>query len=161
VSLVKESGLIRGSKIELGSSRIQGITGNSVEIKGQLKLNVGDTFPHEFLIKDNLTMNYDLLLGQDWLEKFGFNFQIASLGITLPPYSETLVRIPTKEKGNRLVEAQVLQENIFCASSGVECGNNSFIYLLINLNSKEQTLEHFPQIQELPKLNSQFQNRKF
>jgi hypothetical protein len=26
------------------------------------------------------------------------------------------------------------------------------------LNSKEQTLEHFPQTQELPKLNGQFQN---
>jgi hypothetical protein len=132
VSLVKESGLTRGSKIELGSSRIQGITGNFVEIKGQIKLNVGDTSPHEFLVMEKLPMNYDLLLGQDWLEKFGFNFQIPSLGITLPAYSETLVRIPTQEKGNRLVEAQELQENIFCASSVVECTNNSFLCLLIN-----------------------------
>jgi hypothetical protein len=158
VSLVKECGLIRGSNIERGISHIQGITGNSMQIKGQTKLSIGDTSPHDFLVMDRLPMNYDLLLGQDWLEKFGCNLQIPSLGITLPAYSETLVRIPTKENGNRLVESQELQENIFCASSVVECINNSFLCLLINLNSTEQTLKQFPHTQELPKMNGQFQN---
>ena len=91
-----------------------------MQIKGQIELMIGETSPHNFLVVDKLPMNYDLLLGQDWLEKFGFNFQIPALGITLPAYSETLVRIPTQEKGNRLVEDQELQENIFCASSVVD-----------------------------------------
>jgi hypothetical protein len=69
-----------------------------------------------------------------------------------------LVRIPTQEKGNPLVEAQELQENIFCASSAMECVNNSFLCLLINLNSTEQTLKQFPHTQELPKISGQFQN---
>jgi hypothetical protein len=40
----------------------------------------------------------------------------------------------------------------------VECVDNSFLYLLVNLNSTEQTLKHFPHTQEVPKLSSQFQN---
>jgi hypothetical protein len=139
VSLVKEIGLIRGSNIRRDVSRIQGITVDFMEIKGQTKLSTGDTSPHEFLVMDKLPMNYDLLFGQDWLEKFGFNLQKPSLGITLPAYSETLVRIPTGEKGNRLVEAQELQENMFCASSVVECVDISFLCLSVNLNSTEQT----------------------
>jgi hypothetical protein len=123
-----------------------------MQIKGQTKLSIGVTSPHDFLVMDKLPMNYDLLLGQDWLEKFEFTLQIPSLGITLPAYSETLVRIPTQEKWNRLVEAQELQENVFCASSIVECVDKSFLCLLVNLNSTEQTLKH------LPKLSGQFQS---
>lgn len=157
VSLVKGSGLIRGSNVKHDISRIQGITGDSMQIEGQIKLSIGDTSPHNFLVVDKLPMNYDLLLGQDWLEKFGFNFQIPSLGITLPAHSETLVRIPTRETGNRLIESQELQENIYCASSVVECVDNAFLCLLINLNPTEQALKHFPHTQELPKLTVQFQ----
>jgi hypothetical protein len=85
-----------------------------MQIKGQTELSIGDTPPHDFLVMDKLPTNYDLLLRQEWLEKCGFNLQMPSLGITLPAYSETLVRNPTREKGNRLVEAQELQENILC-----------------------------------------------
>jgi hypothetical protein len=35
---------------------------------------------------------------------------------------------------------------------------NSFLCLLVNLNPTEQTLKHFPQTQELLKLNGQFQS---
>jgi hypothetical protein len=105
-------------------------------------------------------MNYDLLLGQDWLEKYGFRFQVPSLGIKLPAYSETLVRIPTQEKCNRLVEAQVLWENLLCVSGVVECTANLFLCLLVNLNHKEQTLRHFPKTQKLPKLWSVLDYRK-
>jgi hypothetical protein len=72
----------------------------------------------------NIALNCDILR-QDCLERFGCQFQIPSIGvdITLPAYSKTLVRIPTTERGCRLVEAQELQENVFCASSIVECSN--------------------------------------
>ena len=77
-------------------------------------------------------MNCDVLLGQDCLERFRYQFQIPSLGIILPAYSETVVRVPTTEQVNRLVEAQELKENVFCASSVVECKDFSFICLIIN-----------------------------
>jgi hypothetical protein len=158
VSLVKESVLTKGSSIKHDILQVKGITGNFMQLKGKTQLKIGDTSSHEFLVIEKLPLSYELLLGQDWLEKFGFNFQIPSLGITLPAYSETLVQIPTQEKGNRLVESQELQENIFCASSLVECVDNSFLCLLVNLNPTKQILKHFPKTQVLPKCSGQFQS---
>ena len=66
------------------------------------------------------------------------------------------MQIPTTEKGSRLVEAQELQENIFCASSMVECVDSSFICLVINCNSTDEILTNFLQTQELPKLSGRF-----
>ena len=68
------------------------------------------------------------------------------------------VRIPTREKGDPIVEAQKLQENVFCTSSVADCVDNSLLCLLINLNPTDQTLKHFPQTQKLPKLSGQFEN---
>jgi hypothetical protein len=76
--------------------------------------------------------------------------------IVLPAYSETLVRIPTTEKGSRLVEAQELQENVFCASSVVECTDSSFVCLIINCNPTKETLRKFPQTQEFSTLSGRF-----
>ena len=108
------------------------------------------------MVVGNFPMNCDILLGQDWLERFGYQFQIPDLGINLPAYTENLVQIPTTEKGSRLVEAQELQENIFCASSMVECVDSSFICLVINCNSTDEILTNFLQTQELPKLSGRF-----
>ena len=83
-------------------------------------------------------------------------FSNTSLGITLPGYSETVVQIPTTKKRNRLVEEQELQENVFCASSIVECVDSSFICLIMNCNSTEEILKKFPQTQELLKLSGRF-----
>ena len=41
-------------------------------------------------------MNCEVPLRQDWLERFGYQFQLPSLGI-IPAYSETVVRVPTTE----------------------------------------------------------------
>jgi len=92
------------------------------------------------LVKE-LPINCDILIGQDWLERFGYQFQIPSIGITLPAYSETVVRIPTTEKGSRLLEAQELQENIFCASSIVECVDSYFMCFIINCNPTDEVLK--------------------
>jgi len=59
------------------------------------------------------------------------------------------VRIPTTEKGNRLVEAQELQENIFCASSVAERVCSSVTCLKINCNSTDEVLKKFPQTHAL------------
>jgi len=120
VSLVKECSLIKGTDIARRVLKIRGITGDYLETERQIELRVGETSPRKFLVVNSSPMNCEILLGQDWLERFGYQFQVPSLGINLPAYSETLVRIPTTEKGNRLVEAQELQDDIFCASSVVE-----------------------------------------
>jgi hypothetical protein len=131
-----------------------------METKGQIGLCVGDTSLHEFMVVGNLPMNCDILLGQDWLERFGYRFQIPNLGINLPAYSETLMRIPTTEKGSRLVEAQELQGNAFCASSVVECVDSSFICLIINCNSTDEILKKFQQTQGFSKLSGRFYDAK-
>ena len=158
VSLVKERSLSKGSDIKRLVLKIHGITGDHLETKGQIDLRIGETVPHKFVVVNSLPMNCEILLGQDWLERFGYQCQIPCLRINLPAYSETLVRIPTTEQGNRLVEAQELQENIFCASSVVECKASSFVCLIINLNSTEEILRKCPRTQEVPKLSGKFQD---
>ena len=113
VSLVAETSLARGLRIKKQVVQIHGITGGVMDTKGQIDLCVGETSPHEFMLVRNLPMNCDILLGQDWLERFGYQFQIPDLGINLPAYSETVVRIPTAEKGSRLIEAQELTGKYF------------------------------------------------
>ena len=81
--------------------KIHGITGDYLETKGQIDLRVGETSPHKFLLVNSLPMKCEILLGQDWLERFGYQFKIPYLGMNLPAYSETLVRIPTTEQDNR------------------------------------------------------------
>jgi predicted nucleic-acid-binding Zn-ribbon protein len=100
--------------------------------KGQSDLRIGETSPYEFMAVENLRMNCDTLLGQEWLERFGYQFQIPDTSINLPAYSENSVRIPTTEKGSQLVEAQDLQENIFLCIKCVECVYSSFTCLVIN-----------------------------
>jgi hypothetical protein len=160
VSLVAETSLTRGLKIKEQVVQIHGITGNTMDTKGQIDLCVGETSSHEFMLVKKLPMNCDLLLGQDWLERFDYQFQIPDLGINLPAYSEPVVRIPTSEKGSRLIEAQELQENIFCASSVVECVDFSFNCLVIHCNSTDQMLKRFPRTHELPKFSGQFLDAK-
>ena len=111
------------------------------------------------MLVGNLPLNCDIL-GQDWLERFGYQFQIPNLGINLPSYSETSVQIPNTKKGSRLVKAQKLQENILCVSSVVECVDSSFICVIINCNSTDEILKKFLQTQELCKLSSRFLDAK-
>jgi hypothetical protein len=136
--------------------KIHGITGNNLETKEPVHLLIGETAPHTFVVVKTLPMNCDMLLGQDWLERFGYQFRIPALGINLPAYSETLVRIPTTKQGNRLVEAQELQESVFCASSVVECKDSSFLCLITILNSTDETSKKFPRNRDLPKLSGKF-----
>ena len=73
-------------------------------------------------------MKCDVLLGQDWLERFGYEFWMLPLSMTFSAYLETVVRVSTTEKGYRLVEAHELQEKVFCTFGVVEC--KDFISLL-------------------------------
>ena len=162
MSLVTAESLTRGSNIDEHVLKIHGITGNVVETMGYVNLSIGETTPYKFVVVEKLSFGCALLLGQDWLECFGCRLHIPSVkvDIILLAYSEILVRFPTTEKGSRLVEAQELQENIFCASSIVECVNSSFICLIINCNSSDESLRNFPQTQEFSKLSGEFSDTR-
>jgi hypothetical protein len=111
------------------------------------------------MVVNELPMDCDTVIGQDWLERFGYQFQIPNLGINLPACSETLIRIPTTEKGIQLIETQELHENVLCASSVDECVDSSFICLVINCNPGDKVLKTPPpppQTQDLPKLSGKF-----
>jgi hypothetical protein len=99
ISLVAETSLARGIKCRRHVIQIHGIMGNVMETKGQTELSIGETSPHEFMVVSELPMDCDIVTGQDWLERFGYQFQVPNLGINLPAYSETLICIPTTEKG--------------------------------------------------------------
>jgi len=117
VSLVTAESLTRWLKMNKQGLKIHGITGNVMETNGYVDLCIGETAPHKFLVIEELPMDCEVLLGQDCLERFGCQIQIPSLGmnITLPAYSETVVRIPTTENGSRFIEEQELQEKcVFC-----------------------------------------------
>jgi hypothetical protein len=91
ISLVAADSLFRREKLGKQIIQINGITGNTMETRGQINLTLGETASHEFTVINELPMNCDILIGQDWLERFGYQFQTPSLGINLPAYSETLV----------------------------------------------------------------------
>jgi len=77
VLLVTERSLIKGSDIKRHVLKVHCITGNYVETKGQVYLCIGDTSPHQLLVH-SLPMNCKILLGQNWLERFGTNFRFQS-----------------------------------------------------------------------------------
>jgi hypothetical protein len=114
VSLVTVEAPARGLRIDKNILEIHGITGNSMATKGCVDLCIGETTPHKFLVVQELPMNCEVLLGQDWLERLGCRFQIPIVGvdIVLPAYLETLVRIPTTEKGRRLVKGKNCRKSI-------------------------------------------------
>jgi hypothetical protein len=114
-----------------------------METKGQTELSLGETHPHDFMVISELPMDCDVLIGQDWLERFGYQFQIPNLGIHLPACSETLNRVPTSEKGTQLTEAQELQDNVL----RIQCSSMSkfFFCLVINCNPTDEVLRTLPQ----------------
>jgi hypothetical protein len=144
VSLGKETDLARGLKTKRQVMQIHGITCNVMVTKGKVDLCIGETSAREFMLVGDVPIKCDIVLGQDWLERLGYQFQIPNLSINLPAYSETLVRILTTDKGSRLLETEELQENIYCASSVVECIDNSFICLVINCNATDNFKEISP-----------------
>jgi hypothetical protein len=70
VLLVKETSLARGLRNKRQVVKIHGITGNMIETKGNVGLYIGETSPHEFILKFDLPMKCDTMLGQECLERF-------------------------------------------------------------------------------------------
>jgi hypothetical protein len=152
VSLVKESSLTKFSKERYGNVKISGITGNQIDIKGQVKLQIKNTLEPLNLfcyVVDNLPRNLDIILGQDWLDKAGYEFQ-KKISTIIPPYSEQVVKCKTNEKGTRFIEHQILKPGLICASSLVNCENFEFPCLVVNLTDRPICMITDPKLENPP-----------
>ena len=79
VSLVKERSLIKVSDIKRHVLKINGITSDYLDIKGKIHLRTGKISLHKILVVNTLPMKCEISLGQHWLERFVYQFQIPFL----------------------------------------------------------------------------------
>jgi hypothetical protein len=122
-SLVKRSSLTRLCAKRDKDFKICGVTGKEMNVRGQVEVIIENTLePVKQLcyVVDSLPRKLDMILGQDWLEKEGYNFQ-KNTPIIIHPYSEKVVKCKTQEKGVRFIEHQVTQPGLICATSLVNC----------------------------------------
>jgi hypothetical protein len=152
VSLVKKTSLARFTKEKNEDIQIYGVTGNQVEIKGQVTLKIENTLEPGLqlcYIVDSLPRNLDIIFGQDWLEKAGYDFRKKTPDI-IPPYSERVVKCRTTERGVRFIDHQVLQPGLICAASLVNCEAAEFPCLVINLSDKPLVMTADPKLEKPP-----------
>jgi hypothetical protein len=134
ISLVKEYSVV-GFKRQSEQISVQGITGAEVEINGQIGIeNTLELLTHKCYIVGSLPRNLDIILGQDWLQEAGFSIQ-KKMPLNIPPFSEQLIRCK-KEKGVHFIEHQLLQSGFIAASSLLECKDEEFPCLVVNLMDK-------------------------
>ena len=62
-----------------------------------------------FYVIKHLSRNLDFILGQEWLLQ---NDYVMTCSKAIPPLSESLVQIPTRENGIRFVDKQELLPGI-------------------------------------------------
>ena len=154
ISLANQGSLNHNAfkKMRRCNQKVQGITGSYIKVSGFIDLSLNEGETHEFQVIETLPLNYDLVIGQDWLKRFGVQFSIPTLGVTIPARSEKIVKFPTNETGTRLIESQELEPNIFCASSITQCKDNTFVCLLVNTSDREVEIKHLPKLEPCPKL---------
>jgi hypothetical protein len=131
VSIVRESSVTR-FRSEREQVELQGITGQRMNVLGLIDLkieNMTEPIIQRCHVVDSLPRNLDLILGQDWLEKAGYSFQKRK-PVTIPPYSEQVIKCETNERGIRFIEHQLLQPGLIAASSLVRCEENEFACLV-------------------------------
>jgi uncharacterized secreted protein with C-terminal beta-propeller domain len=107
VSLAKGSSLERnipkGKYREINVS-VQGINEGDMHIKKGIMMQVNNS-KEMFYIVERLPRNLDVILGQEWL--FQNDYMMTCPKVILP-FSENIVKVPTKERGVRLVDKQEL-----------------------------------------------------
>ena len=139
---------------------IQGVNNAAVKIIGSIMLHMLDTW-HRYYVVDRLPEQLSCILGRDWLRNTPHRIEIPILQhySILPAYSETILTLPTQEKGVRHCPSQCLGTGIYVAESIVNCTNNQFMCLNVNLNEDEKVLDQLPELNEIslkyqePKLN--------
>jgi hypothetical protein len=87
ISLVKESSVTR-FKCQDNQVIISGVAGAELEVKGEVDLNIENTLEplsQKSYVVGSLPRNLDVILGQDWLEKAGYDIQ-KKIPDTIPTY---------------------------------------------------------------------------
>jgi hypothetical protein len=152
VSLVKETSLTKCSVQKGKDIKICGITGNQMNIRGQVEVEIENTLEplkQMCYVVDSLPRNLDVIFGQDWLENAGYGFQRRTPDI-IPPYSEHVIKCKTLERGTRFIEHQILQPGLVCASSLVNCEASEFPCLIINLTDQPICVITAPRLEKPP-----------
>jgi hypothetical protein len=111
--------------------------------------NASEPLMQKCHIVDRLPRNLDIILGQDWLEEAGYNFQKRE-PIMIPPYSEQVIRCRTSERGVCFIEHQLLQPGLMAASSLVNCQANEFPCLVVNLTDQTINMIKSPKLEKPP-----------
>jgi hypothetical protein len=111
-----------------------------------------------FYVIKHLPRDLDLILGQEWLLQ---NDYVMTCSKVIPPLSESLVQIPTTEKGIRFVEKQELLPGVYCGTSLSLCQEGYFPCLILNLTQSPITQIPFPKLEKPPTNKKVPQNYKF
>lgn len=147
--MVREASLKKKVVQSKSDIMIQGISGNTMKVKGVVQLtlnNCKDPVTSSCYVVEKLPRDIDVILGQDWLLE---NDYVISKSVIIPPYSETVVRFPTQEKGIRFIEQQSLQPGLMCASSLTQC-DKTFACLLVNVTSETINCTKMPELKKPP-----------
>jgi hypothetical protein len=102
---------------------MQGITGDCRSLTQGIYLEINEGKPFSFYIVDELPRGVDVVLGHKWLTENGY---VLIRNSALPPLSEGIVKIPTREIGVRLIEKQELLPGVYCGTSLGECNGEFF-----------------------------------
>jgi hypothetical protein len=140
-----------------GIFKVSGITGNIMNIEGDVDINIDNNGHHKFHIIKKLPRKIDIVLGQEWLIKNHFVLQKE----IIPAFSEKIVQLPTREKVTRYIESQEIQPGLLVARCYTECVDNKVTCLLINTTHVDQVIKGFPNLNKPPRMEKVRQeNRK-
>ncbi|PNF31840.1 hypothetical protein B7P43_G08901 [Cryptotermes secundus] len=160
VSLVRESSLrksIPKEKYRDINVNIRGINGSDMLIRKGIMLQVNDSKEMLFYIVDRLPRNLNLILGQEWLLQNGYMMTCSKV---VPPFSESVIKVPTKEKGIRLVDKQELLPGVYCGTSLGMCHEGYFSCLIVNMTSFPITQLPLPRLEKPPTFKLDGKNSK-
>jgi hypothetical protein len=138
VSLVKggslERNIAEGKYRDINVS-VEGINEGDMYIKKGIMMQFNNSREMLFYIVERLPRNLDVILGQEWLLQ---NDYVMTYPKVIPPFSEN-IKVPTKERGVRLVDKQGLLPGVYCGTSLSLCQKGYFQCLIVNMTQSPIT----------------------
>jgi hypothetical protein len=126
---------------------IQGINGDSMHIDKGIMLQVNNSKKMLFYVVESLPRNLDLIMGQEWLME---NDYVMVCPKIILPFSESVVKMPTRERGIRFVDKQELLPGIYCSTSLSLCEGGCFQCLIVNMTPFPVTRLPIPRLEKPP-----------
>jgi hypothetical protein len=110
-------------------------------------LQVNDSKEMLFYVVESLPRNLDLIMGQEWLIE---NDYVMTCPKIILPFSESVVKMPTRERGIRFVEKQELSPGVYCSTSLSLCEGGRFQCLVVNMTPFPVTRLPIPRLEKPP-----------